>query len=430
MKGSSWFKKISILAMALVVVSLPVLAAGCGDDPPGATTGPTEEVKAPLKIGIMYPQTGVAASKGQPMSAGVLDAIKYINEEKGGVLGHKIEVIARDNGYTAASATTIVNEFISSGALMFTTQASAMMTAVMGIANEASLPGFTVFSSPNITQPAKHIYAQMPDYGDGWAVFADYYMKNVWKGAGKPKMALMLLNNSTGSGAKDAAKKLAVGMGIDLIFPDSPEEHTSTTTNEIAALTRIAGENPDVIFISSTPQPTSIIIKGIRDLQATGKLAGVTIGCGHASYTSQLVDLAGAAKVEGVYGVFPTVSWGENVTGMAKMTEYVNKYHPDFKNNMDYITAWAEGLLIAKILETAIQNTPGGAAALTPANVEKYGIQKLDYNVEGLHGPVKYVTGSGDNRLSKGMRVFQVKTGVITAVSDWINAAYIDYGLK
>ena len=420
MKGKTWLRKLSAVILTLVMASMPVLAAGCGGDDPV----PTATVKNPLKVGVMYPQTGVAAAKGQPMAAGVIDAIKYVNDELGGVLGYKIELVGRDNGYSASTATTIINQFISSDVLMFTTQASAMMTAVMGIANEAGLPGFTVFSSPNITQPAQHIYAQMPDYGDGWAIFAQYYMDNIWQGTGKPKMALMLLNNSTGSGAKDAADVLAASMGIDIV---AVEEHTSTTANEIEALTRIAAKNPDVIFISSTPQPSSVIVKDIRNLQATGKLAGVTIGAGHASFTSQLVDLAGADKTEGIYGVFPTVSWGESVDGMAKMTEYVNQYHPDFKNNMDYITAWAEGLLIAKILETAIQNTPGGADALTPENVEKYGIQMLGYDVEGLHGPVSYT--SGDNRLSKGMRVFQVQSGAITAVSDWIDAAFIDYGL-
>jgi branched-chain amino acid transport system substrate-binding protein len=414
MKEKTWFIKLSITLLALIIFSLPILSAGCNQG---------DSDKTSLKIGIMYPQTGGAAAKGQPMAAGVLDAIKYINEELGGVDGHQIEVIGRDNGYDAARATTIINEFISSGVLMFTTQASAMMTAVMGIANESELPGFTVFSSPNITQPAKHVYAQMPDYGDGWAVFAKYYMDNIWKGTGKPKMALMLLNNSTGSGAKDAAEKLASTLGIEIV---DIQTHTGTTSDETSALTSIAAKNPDVIFISSIPAPTSIIIKNIRALQTTNRLAGITIGCGHASFTSEMVNLAGAANANGVLGVFPTVSWGENVPGMSKMTEYVQKYHPDFAANMDYITAWAEGLLIAKILQTAIDNTPGGAAALTPQNVEKYGFKMLDYNVEGLHGPVKYT--SGDNRLSKAMRVFEVRDGVITAITDWINAAYIDYG--
>ncbi|TFG45666.1 MAG: ABC transporter substrate-binding protein [Dehalococcoidia bacterium] len=423
MQGKSWIKKLSVMVLTLVFVSLPVLAAGCGTN--DEDVDPTVTVKQPLKVGVMYPQTGVAASKGAPMAAGVLDAIKYVNDELGGVLGHQIEVIGRDNGYNAATATTIINQFISSDALMFTTQASAMMTAVMGIANEALLPGFAVFSTPSITQPAQHIYAQMPDYGDGWAVFAQYYLDNIWEGTGMPKMALMLLNNSTGAGAQVAAEKLAAGMGIEIV---AIEEHTSTTSNEIEALTRISANNPDVIFISSTPQPTSVIVKNIRDLQANDKYAGVTIGCGHASFTSELVTLAGANKAEGVYGVFPTVSWGDDVAGMAKMTEYLQNNHPEYANNMDYITTWAEGLLIAKILETAIQNTPGGVDNLTPENVEKYGFQMLEYDVEGLHGPVSYTPG--DNRLSKGMRVFEVQSGIITAVSEWINAAYIDYGFS
>ena len=416
MKGKTWFIRLSITLLALVILCMPILSASCKND---------DSEKVSLKVGVMYPQTGVAAAKGQPMAAGVLDAIKYVNEELGGVDGHQIEIIGRDNGYDAARATTIINEFISSGALMFTTQASAMMTAVMGIANESALPGFTVFSAPNITQPAKHIYAQMPDYGDGWAVFAKYYMDNIWKGTGKPKMALMLLNNSTGSGAKDAAEKLASSMGIEIV---DIQTHTSTTSDETAALTSIATKNPDVIFISSTPAPTSVIIKNIRALQTTSRLSGITIGCGHASFTSEMVSLAGASNAEGVLGVFPTVSWGDNVAGMAKMTEYVQKYHPDFAANMDYITAWAEGLLIASILQTAIDNTPGGAKALTPENVEKYGFKMLDYNVEGLHGPVKYT--AGDNRLSKAMRVFDVKGGVIAPITSWINAAKIDYGFN
>jgi len=57
--------------------------------------------------------------------------------------------------------------------------------------------------------------------------------------------------------------------------------------------------------------------------------------------------------------------------------------------------------------------------------VEKNAIQKLDYDVEGLHGPAKYT--AGDNRLDKSVRVFQVIDGEITAVSDWIEAPRIPY---
>ena len=288
----------------------------------------------------------------------------------------------------------------------------------MEIANRAEFPGFAVFSAPALTHPPQHIYGQMPDYGDDWAAFAEYYLENIWQGTGKPKMAMHLLSNPTGYGARDASKALADELGIEIV---ATEEHAATTISEIESLTRIKALEPDILYISSTPQPTSIVVKNAVEL---GLYPGITIGCGHASFTSALVELAGADVTEGVYGVYPTVNWGDDVPAMAKMTEYCQEYHPDDYGNMDYITCWAEGLIVAEILRLAIENV--GVDNLTPQAVEEYGFKKLNnFDAGGLHGPVTYTPG--DNRLSKSVRVFQVQNGEITPVSDWVEAPLIKY---
>jgi branched-chain amino acid transport system substrate-binding protein len=367
--------------------------------------------------------TGPAAEKGSPMGHGKLDCIKYINDELGGVDGHPIIADWYDNAYDTAKQVTLVKKLMADGALFFTNNDSATMQASLTTANSAGFPGMVSFSSPICTNPPMHIYAQMPDYGDDWACFANYYMKNIWKGTGKPKMAMELLNNPTGYGARDAAIALADSLGIELL---PWEEHTTTTISEMAAMTRIKALKPDVLFISSTPAPTAVVIRNAYEL---GMYPGIVIGCAHASYTKVLIDIAGAKVVEGVYGVFPTVSWGENVPGMAKMTEYCQKLHSRDYLNMDYITSWAEALIDAQILKLALENcgydvlAKGDATAW--ACVEKNGIQKLDYDVQGLHGPVKYTPG--DNRLDKWNRVFQIKNGVITAISGWTEAPRIPY---
>jgi len=425
------------LAVSLILATaiLPFLGGCTGEESPPESFPPTEPTTpatpttpstpetpetpdtTPIKVGFSICYTGPAAEKGRPMGDAKLDCIKYINEELGGVNGHPIEVIWRDNEYDASKAVNIVNELMDNGCLMFTTNASKMMAASMSAANRAEFPGFTVFSSPVCTHPPQHIYGQMPDYGDDWAAFATYYLENIWDGEGMPKMALHLLNNPTGSGASDAATAKADEMGIDIV---AVEEHTATTISEMESLTRIKALDPDVIYISSTPQPTSIIVQNAVQLEM---YPGVTIGCGHASFTSVLVELAGS-DAEGVYGVYPTVNWGDDVPAMAKMTEYCQMLHPEDYGNMDYITSWAEGLIVAEILRLATENV--AVADLTPQLVEEYGFKMLDnFSVGGLHGPVSYTPG--DNRLSKSVRVFQVQEGDLVPVSDWVEAPLIKY---
>jgi branched-chain amino acid transport system substrate-binding protein len=405
---------IGILCLALIVAILPFAGACAPKAQPGQV----------LKIGMMNPATGPAAEKGSPMMNGNNDVIKYINAELGGAGGYPIEATALDSNYDATKAVTIVKGFMDSGCLLFTTASSKEMSAAMGSANTAGFPGISCFSAPSLYRPPLHIYGQTPDYGDDAIAFANYYMKNIWKGTGKPKFALHMLNNPTGYGARDAFKAKADELGIEVV---SMDEHTATTTSEIDSLTRIKKENPDVLYISSTPGPTAVIIKNAKDL---GMYPGITIGCCHAGLTKKLIEFAGADVVEGVYGAFPTVLWGENVPAMAKMTEYCQKLHPNDFGNGDYITSWAQGLIVAKVLELAVKNVGYDALAKGDASawqaVETQGIQKLqNYDVGGLHGAVSYTPG--DNRLDKSNRIYKIVGGQIAEPSDWVEAPLIQY---
>lgn len=402
----------SVICLALVLAILPVISACAG--PVGKT----------IKVGMTTPSTGKAAEKGAPMGHANLDAIEYINKELGGVAGYPIEVVWLDNAYDAAKVVTIVKKFMDDGCVLYTTASSAMMAASMEIANRAGFPGIASFNAPILHRPPQHIYGQMPDYGDDWVAFAKYYMEKIWKGPGKPKMALHLLNNTTGYGARDAAKAAAKDLGIEII---STDEHKADTTSEMDSLTRIKASKPDVLYISSTPAPTAVIIKNAVDL---GLYPGVTIGLGHAGITKALIDIAGADTVEGVYGVFPTVNWGDNVPGMAKMTEYCQKLHPNDYGNMDYITSWAQSLIVAEVLRLAVENAGYNVLAKGDEKawqaVETQGIQKLNnFDVGGLHGPVSY--SPGDNRLSKSVRIFQIQKGAIVPITDWIESTLVKY---
>jgi len=139
------------------------------------------------------------------------------------VAGYKIEVLWLDNAYDAAKMATNIKRFMDEDCVIFTTASSAMMTACMELANRAGFPGIASFNAPNLHRPPQHIYGQMPNYGDDWVAFAKYYMENIWKGSGKPKMAMHLLNNPTGYGALDASKAAAAASEIESTAKKIPE---------------------------------------------------------------------------------------------------------------------------------------------------------------------------------------------------------------
>lgn len=415
MRKGKLITTIVAVCLAVLVVATPLA---------GACTPKQSTAEQVLKVGMITPSTGPAAEKGAPGGHGVLDAMEYVNKELGGAAGHPIKPLWFDSGYDNARVLTIVKDVMDQGALLFTTHASKEMTAAMEVANRAEFPGIATFTAPNLYRPPQHIYGQMPDYGDDWTAFANYYMKSVWKGSGKPKMALHLLNNTTGYGSRDAARALSDKMGIEIV---ATEEHTATTTSEIESLTRIKGKNPDVIFISSTPAPTAVIIKNAKEL---GLYPKIPIAAAHASFTKALVDIAGAAVVEGVYGVFPTVTWEDNAPGLAKAKEYCQKNNPKDLGNMDYLSTWTTSLIVAEILRLAVQNAGYDVLAKGDVNswraVEKQGIQKLnDFKVGGIHGPVTYTPG--DNRLDKYIKLYQIKGGQIVPISDWVEAPVVKY---
>jgi branched-chain amino acid transport system substrate-binding protein len=410
-------KKLAILMslLGLVLLIIP-LVTGCG---PKAEPGQT------LKVGVMTPSTGPVPSKGIPGQHGFADAVEYINNELDGVDGYPIELVWRDSAYDMQKIGTIVQEFMNTGCLIFATHSSTEMKAASGKSNEAGFPGLAAFISTINLHPTTHVYGPTPDYGDDWIAFAEYYMKNIWTGTGKPKMAIHALTNPTGQGARDGAKAKAEELGIEIV---DIAEHKISTIDETVSLQRMKDEKIDVLFISSTPEPTAVIIKNAKDM---GLYPDITIGCAAASFGQAMIDLGGSAT-EGVYGVAHSALWNDDVPGIDKAKEYCQKNNPEYINNDDYLSCWMTMLVIKGILDKAIDNAGYDALAKGDAAawklVEEQGIQKINgYTAEGLAGgPMKYV-GNGDNRLNNYLRLHKVSGGKAVAVTSWQAMPLIKY---
>lgn len=72
---------------------------------------PVTDAQSPLRIGVSLSQTGVYAAPGQNQLRGYRLCVKHTNE-KGGVLGRKLELIVEDDQSQPATAARIYERLI------------------------------------------------------------------------------------------------------------------------------------------------------------------------------------------------------------------------------------------------------------------------------------------------------------------------------
>ena len=74
-------------------------------------TGPGAGAAPPIRIGVSFTQTGSLAAMGQNVDRGFQLCVKHAND-KGGLLGRRIELLAEDNQSNGATAAAIYEKLI------------------------------------------------------------------------------------------------------------------------------------------------------------------------------------------------------------------------------------------------------------------------------------------------------------------------------
>ena len=69
------------------------------------------QAQSPIRIGASLSQTGASAAPGQPQLRGYQLCVKQQND-KGGVLGRKLELVVYDNGSDPATAVRLYEKLI------------------------------------------------------------------------------------------------------------------------------------------------------------------------------------------------------------------------------------------------------------------------------------------------------------------------------
>ncbi|BCL60693.1 branched chain amino acid ABC transporter substrate-binding protein [Desulfomarina profundi] len=264
-------KVLALSLMATFLVSGPVFA---------------EET---LKVGVQAPITGKYANEGQGIDQSVRLLAEQINE-KGGVMGRKIEVISCDDEGTAMKAAICAKDLVNKGvSMVIGSYTSTCAEAAQATYFRAGVLQTSDGTSDTLTQHGYWTFFRNSFPNSAEATFAADYMVKV---KNYKRIAILSDFSSYADGLATAVQDSIKKLGGNIV---AREKVKSGSQNFTPVLTQLKGKKPDVIFFSGYYSDGGLI----RSQQVALGIKADFIG-GDANDNVDFVKLAGNAA-QGAY---------------------------------------------------------------------------------------------------------------------------------
>ena len=355
------------------------------------------QAKEPLRFGLAMPLTGSQALFGADQAKAAQWAVEDINA-KGGIDGHKLEMILLDTQADPRLGINAVNRLVNVDKVpVFGTAWSAVVKAVAPIANRSEVLALSVgANSPEIAKLGDYVYTTYP-LADVDVVAQAKYARETLK---KERAAVLYIHNDSGvEGAKiyrDAFEKL----GGKVV---SYEAYDAQSTDYTGALLKVRTSNADIIHIQGLVSDLPQVIAQLRQLGLKQPISTYSAG-----YNPKVVQQLGAAA-EGLL-VSALAPSAEQNPSIAEFVERWKKTENRIPNGLPYTQylydmPYLIGELYGHLLKT---NQP-----LTGPNMRKALVEVANFDLP-MTGKL---TVSADHRVNKPVYLFEVKGGQFVPVA-------------
>jgi len=247
---------VAALAAALTAVSVP----------PGLS-------QSPIRIGASLSLTGTYAAPGQNHHRGYQLCAKHVND-KGGVLGRKIEFVLYDDQSQPATGVRLYEKLITQDKvdLIMGPYSSPITEAVANVNEKYKMPMVAPMASTTsiFKKGRKFIFmVQSP---------AEVYLEGLLDMAARKGLKTVALINedtlfpkATVQGTIELAKK----RGLQVVFV---EAYPKGNTDFSAILTKVSASNADVLGAATYFDDAVAITRQMKELNVNPRMYGVTVG--------------------------------------------------------------------------------------------------------------------------------------------------------
>ncbi len=288
--------KRTLSGMLAGALGLALLAGCSGTGTGGATTSGGAAGGDTVKVGLLFELTGNVASYGTAEAAGAKMAAEEINAA-GGVNGKKIQLVEYDTKSDTAETTTLSAKLMTQDKVVaiIGPATSGGMKAQIQLSAKNSVPivsGSATADDLTVSNGKLNEFIFRTCFTDSYqgTVMANYAASKL-----NAKTAVVLKDTSSdyAKGLADNFDKQFTAKGGQVV---ATEAYTAKQTDFNAVLTKLKGQQFDIMYVPGYYEELGLIIKQARALGITAPITG---GDGYES--PKLAELAGTALTDVYY---------------------------------------------------------------------------------------------------------------------------------
>jgi branched-chain amino acid transport system substrate-binding protein len=339
-----------------------------------------------FKVGVLTALTGPNASYGRSTREGVDLAAQEINAA--GPLKGRLTIIFEDDQMSPKEGVTAFRRLVSSEhpAVVIGPFGSSVVLAVAPIANETQTVIISASATAdNIRDAGDFVFRITPPNSKQGADDAQFSYQKL-----KARTATILFQrNDYGESLRDAFAKKFTELGGQVV---AQEGMLGGTTDFRAALTNLAAQKPDVVFVPLHSQEATLALP-MPFISADGAM------------TTELLTGAGPAA-EGVY--FSTLALGYGVADQA-IADFDKAFKAKYGKDADVYAAYYYE--VTKIV----------AQALAAVGNDSKKIRDYLYSLRGdkaYHGITGVTSFDANGEVDKAFYIYQVRNGKFERYAD------------
>ncbi len=391
-----------------VLLTLSLLLSACGGGNAGTST---TEGQAPVKIGGIFDLTGATADVGVPYAEGVRAYVDWINS-RGGVAGHKIDLISNDYAYKVPNAEQLYSQYVTQDKVVAiqgwgTGDTEALRTKIA----TDKIPFMSASYSANLAAIADAPYNFLigTTYSDQMVIGLRWALQD-WAAKGKsgaPKVAFLYNDSPFGKSPLADGHAFAEANGIAVHEVAMPRGATDLT----AELTQVKDFAADYIIIQNTSGPGALAVKNAKTLGIPAQVI-----CLNWCADENLVKLAGDAA-EGVVGTIPFAPPNTGVAGLKDIQDYAQSKGVNLEaKGLHYVQGW----ITMAVMAEGIKRLADAGKEINGENIRTALESLSNFSTGDITAPLSFT--ATDHAGSKALRLYQVKNGVWAPISDFIEA--------